>query len=70
MSFNRRILPNLEELVELRKSFESDSEFIKRIIGKSDVVMGPSDSMAFISEIRKQIDGKKENSGDRSGQHQ
>lgn len=70
MSFNRRILPNLEELVELRKSFESDSEFIKRIIGKSDVVMGPSDSMAFISEIRKQIDGKKENSGDRPGQHQ
>jgi predicted CopG family antitoxin len=70
MSFNRRILPKLEELVELRKSFESDSEFIKRIIGKSDVIMGPSDSMAFISEIRKEIDGKKENPGARPGEHQ
>jgi len=67
MSFNRRFLPQLSELVELHESLGSDSEFIKRVVGKSDVIMGPSDSMAFVSEIRKKVNEKEEDSGNRPG---
>lgn len=70
MSFNRRILPQLEDLKEMRNSCNNDIEFIKRIVGKSDVIMGPSDSMAFISEIRKNLNEKKEDTGSGSRKHQ
>jgi hypothetical protein len=67
MSFNRRFLPELSELVKLREALGSDSDFIKRIVGKSDVIMGPSDSMTFVSEIRKKVDEKEEDPGNRPG---
>lgn len=70
MSFNRRILPQLEDLKEMRNSCNNDIEFIKRIVGKSDVIMGPSDSMAFISEIRKNLNEKKEDAGSGPRKHQ
>lgn len=58
MSFNKRILPDLESLIELRKSLGNDREFLRSVIGKSDCIVGSTDSMNYIKEVEQKINDK------------
>lgn len=52
MGFNKRYVPDLETLKEIRKKHSNDEEFLKSVVGKSDVLMGPPDSIDFLDYIR------------------
>lgn len=56
MGFNKRYLPELDKLKKMRESFSSDSDFLYNVIGKSCVLIGPSDSMDYLNYIRKEIE--------------
>ena len=58
MSFNKRILPELEKLIELRESIGDDREFLRSVIGKSDCLVGSTDSMNYVKEIELKINNK------------
>ena len=51
MGFNKRNLPDLEELKIIHKKFETDEDFIKHIIGKADVILGPPESHRYIETV-------------------
>jgi hypothetical protein len=55
MGFNKRILPSKKDLVELRKSFPDPVEFISRVIGKSDALIGSDKSFKYIKKVKKEI---------------
>lgn len=62
MSFNKRYLPALDVIKDLREKSESDEIFLKNLLGKSDTIMGPKDSVEYVnSMIEKTI--KKEKDG-------
>ena len=56
MSFNKRILPDLDNLMKIREEIGNDRQFIKQIIGKSDCLMGSRESLNFIEEIEKSLE--------------
>jgi hypothetical protein len=58
MSFNKRILPELEKLIELRESIVDDREFLRSVIGKSDCLVGSTDSMNYVKEVELKINNK------------
>jgi hypothetical protein len=58
MSFNKRILPELEKLIELRESIGDDREFLRSVIGKSDCLVGSTDSMNYVKEVELKINNK------------
>jgi hypothetical protein len=51
MGFNRRELPELDKLKEIHQNIGNDLEFIKFIVGKSDVLTGSVDSYIYLEEI-------------------
>jgi hypothetical protein len=61
MGFNKRYLPDLPELETLRSKFSCDEDFLKKIIGKSEALIGPSDSMRYIETMEDSIKQKKQN---------
>ena len=58
MSFNKRILPELEKLIELRESIGDDREFLRSVIGKSDCLVGSTDYMNYVKEVELKINNK------------
>jgi len=56
MGFNKRYLPELDRLKEIRKSCSSDSDFLYKVIGKADALIGSSDSMDYLNTIREKIE--------------
>lgn len=61
MGFNRRYLPEIDQLKELRNKFDNDRDFVKHVIGKSDAILGSSESMGFMEEIHKRIQAQSTN---------
>lgn len=61
MGFNKRYIPDLPELENLRSKFSCDEDFLKKIIGKSEALIGPSDSMRYIETMEDSIKQKKQN---------
>jgi hypothetical protein len=55
MGFNKRYLPDLEELKVIHEKFPDDRDFIKFIVGKSDALIGPSESHAYLDMISNRI---------------
>ena len=51
MGFNKRYLPELESLKEIREKMNSDKEFLNMYLYRPDVVLGSVDSMAYVKEI-------------------
>lgn len=51
MGFDRRNLPELEDLKRTRQRFNDDKKFIKFVVGKADVLVGPSESHRYIEEV-------------------
>lgn len=55
MGFNKRYLPDLEDLKKIHEKFPDDREFVKFIVGKSDALIGPSESHAYLDMISNRI---------------
>jgi len=54
MGFNKRYIPELEQLKKIKESCSSNEEFLRKVIGKADALMGPVDSMEYLDKIRKE----------------
>lgn len=55
MSFNKKYLPELEKLVQIRESYSSDEEFLDEYFKKTDAVIGSSDSFEYIRQMRERV---------------
>ena len=51
MGFNKKYLPNIEKMLEARKSYRSDSEFLNEYIGKYDCLIGSRESIDYLREL-------------------
>jgi hypothetical protein len=58
MGFNKKYLPPLEKILEIRKSYESDSEFLRSYFGKYDCLIGSKESMDYLKELEKKEEEK------------
>jgi len=65
MGFNARYIPDLETLKKRRQEHENDEEFFTETVGKSDSLIGPSDSLDFLDSIYEEIKKKKNDDDDR-----
>ena len=51
MGFHRRHIPDLERLKEIRTSCNSDEEFLEKILGKADAIIGSGESVRYMDEV-------------------
>ena len=51
MGFNKRFVPELDVLIERRKNYSSDEEFLSAVVGKSDALIGSSESIDYLDQI-------------------
>lgn len=68
MSFNKRYLPELSSLIQMREKYSSDEEFIDFIedyYKKADALLGPSESFEYIQEAKKRIEENEQRLGKR-----
>lgn len=68
MSFNKRYLPDLPKLIEMREKHSSDKEFIDFIedyYKKADALLGPNESFEYIKEAKKRIEEDEQGLGKR-----
>ena len=69
MSFNKRYLPELSSLIQMREKYSSDEEFIEFIedyYKKADALLGSSESFEYIREAKKRIEENEQRLGKRS----
>ena len=55
MSDIKRILPSLDRIEKIHAEYESDEEFLKALIGSCDILIGPSESVEYVSSIKKKV---------------
>ena len=55
MGFNKRYIPSLDKLIEKREEYQSDKDFLKAVVGKSDALIGPQDSIEYLDSIYEKI---------------
>lgn len=65
MGFNKRYLPELEDLKKTYEKFKSDEDFLKHILGKSDVIIGSSESHRYMEEIFERVKKEREETGNK-----
>ena len=51
MGFHKRHIPDIERLKELRTSCNSDEEFLEKILGKADAIIGSVESVRYLDEV-------------------
>jgi|LauGreDrversion4_2_1035121.scaffolds.fasta_scaffold2407763_2 hypothetical protein len=70
MGFNKRYVPELDVLMERRKRYDSDEEFLNSVVGKADALIGSVQSMEYLDSIYEKIssDGDKNNGSKHTGQ--
>jgi hypothetical protein len=61
MGLNKRYLPELKVLLERRKRYETDEEFLNAVVGKADALMGSCESMDYIDDLYEKIQKKSKN---------
>jgi len=66
MSFNKRFLPELPELIKIHEKFGNDKEFVKHFMYKTDNLSGPSDSFAYFESIQIKVEIAEENQNNTS----
>jgi hypothetical protein len=59
MGFSKRYLPDFDRLVEIREEINDDREFLKFIVGKSDCLMGSTESLQMIRYIEEEIENER-----------
>jgi hypothetical protein len=60
MGFNKRFVPELDVLIERRKNYSSDEEFLSAVVGKSDALIGSSESIDYLDQIYDNIKKEKD----------
>lgn len=60
MGFNKRFVPELDVLMERRKNYSSDEEFLSAVVGKSDALIGSSESIDYLDQIHDNIKKEKD----------
>ena len=65
MSFNKKYLPELPDLIKIRESYSSDEEFLDVFLRKVDAVMGSEESFRYLDEIKKRVKDNEQSVGKR-----
>lgn len=65
MSFNKKYLPELPEMIKIRESYSSDEEFLDVFLRKVDAVMGSEESFRYLDEIKKRVKDNEQSMGKR-----
>jgi hypothetical protein len=55
MGFHRRVIPDLEKLIEIHKECKSDSDFIRRVVGKSEAITGSDEAIRYLDQVYEKI---------------
>jgi len=51
MGFNKKYLPSIDKMLEARKSYANDSDFLNKYIGKYDCLIGSRESIDYLREL-------------------
>jgi hypothetical protein len=65
MSFNKKYLPDLPDLIKIRESYSSDEEFLDSYLRKVDAIMGSQESFRYLEEIKKRVKENEQGMGKR-----
>ncbi len=65
MSFNKKYLPELPELIKVREKYSSDEEFLDLYFRKVDAILGSQESFEYIQEMRKRVEENEKGLGKR-----
>jgi hypothetical protein len=65
MSFNKKYLPDLPDLIKIRESYSSDEEFLDSYLRKVDAIMGSQESFRYLEEIKKRVKDNEQSMGKR-----
>ena len=65
MSFNKKYLPELPDLIKIRESYSTDEEFLDVFLRKVDAVMGSEESFRYLEEIKKRVKDNEQSMGKR-----
>ena len=65
MSFNKRYLPELPDLIKIRESYSSDQEFLDVFNKKTDALLGSPESFEYLREMREKIKDNEQGMGKR-----
>jgi len=65
MSFNKKYLPDLPDLIKIRESYSSDEEFLDSYLRKVDAIMGSQESFRYLEEIKKRVKENEQSMGKR-----
>jgi len=60
MGFNKRYLPELVDLKEIREEYDDDKKFLETYLYKPDAIIGSTDSMDYVKSIKEDYE-KREN---------
>lgn len=58
MGFNKKYIPDLQRLKEIRISCKSDEEFLEKVLGKADAIIGSIEAVRYLDKVYE--DHKKE----------
>jgi hypothetical protein len=61
MGFNKRYLPELDKLREIREKMNSDEEFLNMYLYRPDTVIGSADSMDYVKGVESLVKEKNDN---------
>jgi hypothetical protein len=59
MSFHKRHIPEIKDLMRIYEECADDKTFLDKVIGKADAVTGSLESMDFIEKIEEKVYPKK-----------
>ena len=65
MSFNKKYLPELPELIKVREKYSSDEEFLDLYFRKVDAILGSQESFEYIQKMRKKVEENEQGLGKR-----
>ena len=65
MSFNKKYLPELPELIKVRETYSSDEEFLDLYFRKVDAILGSQESFEYIQKMRKKVEEDEQGLGKR-----
>ena len=51
MGFNKKYLPPIDKILEIRERYKSDFQFLEEYIGKYDCLVGSRESMDYLKSI-------------------
>lgn len=55
MGFNKKFLPEVEDLKKMREKYADDKEFLKRIFSNVDAFLGSVESYNYLQKIQKNL---------------